>query len=58
METISNAIYALLLAGAVYGGIRADLRHLRESILRHQSILDKLTDRMGQLCRTCHQPKD
>ena len=58
METISNAIYALLLAGAVYGGIRADLRHLQEKIQHHQSILDKLIDRMNQPCRTCHHPKE
>lgn len=45
----------LLVAGAIYGGIRADLRHMREriaqqddAIARAHERIDHLTERRGR----------
>lgn len=46
---ILQAITALVLAGAVYGGIRSDLKSLHEHIRRVEKDADKAHDRLDQL---------
>lgn len=40
---------ALILAGAVYGGIRSDLRAMKEHIARVEKDSDKAHDRIDAL---------
>ena len=44
-----EALYGLFLAGAVYGGIRADLRHLHERIAQLQQTADAAHKRIDSL---------
>lgn len=44
-----QAITALVLAGAVYGGIRSDLRALHEHIRRVEKDADKAHERLDNM---------
>lgn len=43
---ILQLVTGLLLAGAVYGGIRSDLRQMRRDISRVERVSDKAHDRI------------
>lgn len=45
MQTI---IYSLFLAGAVYGGIRADIKAMHREIANHQTWLTNMQSRFDQ----------
>ena len=42
-------VTGLLLAGAVYGGIRSDLRQMRRDIARVERSADKAHDRIDKV---------
>lgn len=39
---------SLVAAGAIYGGIRGDLRSMHERITAHAAAIDKLHDRIDK----------
>lgn len=46
---IYQVVLSLILAGAVYGGIRSDLRNMKEHISRVEKDADKAHDRLDSL---------
>ena len=44
-----QVVTALVLAGAVYGGIRSDLKSLHEHIRRVEKDVDKAHERLDRL---------
>lgn len=45
MEWLAVVVAQLLAAGAIYGGIRADLKHLHDSTTRAHERIDYLLER-------------
>lgn len=39
----------LIIAGAIYGGIRADLRNLSQRVARHDEVIDRVHERIDNL---------
>lgn len=52
MESLLQLAGILVAAGAVYGGIRRDLRNMRENIQRHDRALDRVHQRLDD-CGIC-----
>lgn len=52
MESLLQLAGILVAAGAVYGGIRGDLRTMRENIQRHERALDRVHKRLDH-CGIC-----
>jgi hypothetical protein len=48
---LSNAVYGLFIAGAVYGGIRGDIKHLHESILENKQATGRAHDRIDDILK-------
>jgi hypothetical protein len=42
----SHLVNALVLAGAIYGGIRADMKYIHETLARHEKSLQRAHDRL------------
>lgn len=47
-EMITQLVYALIGAGAVYGGIRADLRGMHERIVTAEKSASRAHERIDQ----------
>lgn len=52
MESLLQLAGILVAAGAVYGGIRGDLRNMRGDIQRHERALDRVHERLDD-CGIC-----
>ena len=48
-EFIQQAVMLLISAGAVYGGIRADIKAIHERIATAEKAIDKAHDRIDNL---------
>ena len=52
MESLLQLAGILVAAGAVYGGIRGDLRHMRAELQRQERAIDRLHERLDE-CGIC-----